>query len=105
MRFVPSWLPPVAAPEHPLDVNALRRVGPAKRTGERTLPPLIRRAAQRRNGAPAREEGVGQSSRERRRFCRRVSRRALLLELRGGADRRRGKRRRNDLTARIDEKV
>lgn len=110
MQF-PVALPPAAAPLDQTDeIHELAAITPSKRVMERTLPPVVRRrpsrrreeAPQHRPAVPAAEQRVLE---DRRKYCRRVENRWVLLDTRSRTDRRRNNRREGDHASTIAVKA
>lgn len=107
MRFPIDPLPPVGITDDVYEIQEKAGVMPVRPVGERSLPPLIvrrRRAAppQEQPQRPPTERRVGE---DRRKMDRRVSNQPVLVDTRSGLDRRKGKRRDDDPTTRVDEKA
>ena len=107
MRFVSS-LPPVTTGPNTRQVGGLKRINAVKpiQTDEKAVPTVENKTARQEP-----ETLVGQlyqraePFQDRRKACRRVTRQAVLVELRSGMDRRRRNLRESDLVDHIDETV
>lgn len=103
MQFPLAPIPPVTAPEMPLQVEGTSPIQPVHTATERNLPPVLRRHYER---APQdmrlflpEDERSGQ---DRRRMCRRVTHQPVTLDTRTGQDRRQQSRREGETPASIE---
>jgi hypothetical protein len=110
MRFPIDPLPPVGVTDDPFEIqekaaiNALRPVGP--RTPPRLITPQ-RRPAPAPDRPPQQQasEAERRAHEDRRTTDRRTQNQPVTVDTRSGADRRKGKRREDDPTTRIDLKA
>lgn len=115
MHLVPIIPQPAIGVEESLEVAGVAADKAVKPVAERTLPPLLR-YAQEQHASPfnvTNQPGKGMVAErrqllrqdERRLVCRRIGQQDILEELRSAIDRRRHKRRANDLQLHIDEEA
>ncbi len=109
MRFPLDLLPPVGVVDDRYEIPQAEAVRPAPAVGPRTQPPLVVRPrpkpkaeAEAPRQPPEREQ---RAQGDRRQGERRVAQLPVTVDTRSGIDRRQNKRRSDDPTPRIDEKV
>lgn len=110
MRFPIDPLPPVGVTEDPYEIQEKAAITPLRPVGTRTLPPMILRQqrAPQRPGPESQQNPPDMNRREqedRRTMDRRVQNQPVTVDTRSGLDRRKGKRRDDDPTTRIDLKA
>lgn len=115
MHLVPIIPQPRVGVEDTLEVTGVAALKTVKPVVERTLPPLLSYAHEQHayvfseinqpgKGQVAERQQVARQE-ERRLACRRIRHQNILEELRSAIDRRRHRRRANDLQLHIDEEV
>lgn len=109
MRFPIDPLPPVGVTDDPYEIRETAALTALRPIGPRTLPPLIvpqRRPAPPPNRAQQRANDTERRGREERRMAdRRTQSQPVTVDTRTGLDRRKGKRREDDPTTRVDLKA
>jgi hypothetical protein len=107
MRYVTS-LPPVTTRPNTRQVRGLSQTHAIKpvQTDEQAVPNVENKTTKQQWELQARQQHQrSEPFEDRRKTCRRVTRQAVLVELRSGFDRRRRNLRSNDLVDHIDETV
>lgn len=109
MQIIPIIPQPRVGVDDTLEVKGVAAANPAKKVGERTLPPMVSHRYRQLPQLPNEKAQLNKRRtlpmNERRLFCRRLTPRSLLLELRSSIERRRRKGRAADLAMHIDEKA
>jgi len=107
MRFPIDPPPPIGVTDDPYEIQEKAALTPTRPVGPRTQPPLaLRQQRQATRPAPPRpSEYRPRAAEDRRTLDRRVSNQPVLVDTRSGLDRRKGKRRGDDPTTRINEKA
>lgn len=109
MRFPIDPLPPVGVTDDPYEIQEKAAISALRPVGARTLPPMI--VPQRRTAPTARQpqqpppETNRRAQEDRRTTDRRTQNTPVLVDTRSGLDRRKGKRREDDPTTRVDLKA
>ncbi|HEX5364317.1 MAG TPA: hypothetical protein VFW59_08595 [Gallionella sp.] len=106
MKFVPSLPPPrITGVGGGLKVNRLTAVGAVRPVQPRTLPPLVLLPHEVHEPPEVERRHDRPEQVERRKYCRRVQHRPVLVEFRSGLDRRHRSQREGDPTEHVDIEV
>lgn len=105
MQFPREIVPPIGTTRNLYEIRFLDPILAARRVSERSLMPLI--VARPGSGLPSHAEATEEQrgGQPRRRDCRRVMARTVLLDTRSGPDRRGGQRREGEAAFNIDVRV
>lgn len=109
MRFPIDPLPPVGVTDDPYEIQEKAAITAVRPVGARTLPPLVvpQRHPEPPNRTPQQRasEVERRAHEERREADRRTQNQPVTVDTRTGLDRRKGKRREDDPTTRVDLKA